>query len=269
MARASVGTYAPPPLDATIASYFEDADRRAKQGDRKAACRLGFDLALCSEIDEVRTVEASFTQHAREANSPRAQENIAEHLSQMRENIERAEKICKDLPPEQIASSWKYLTRAAELGDHDAAMYFVFEPPMSTSHFLADIEGWSYFMKHYDSLLQRGLAAGNPQALFFLQRTSFGLPPTAQFMPPGTDFPTDPLRGLTLSLVLSRITDVPNAAGFERNAASARASLTAAQIRAAEKAADEMYERSFKQHSNFNFESGPTRDFDAKKCYDE
>ncbi|MEO6064658.1 MAG: hypothetical protein ABIP49_02605 [Lysobacterales bacterium] len=262
---------APPPLNATVASFFKEADRSAVMGDRQAACRLGFDLALCASIEEIRDSKAVFeVWSATDPRAATAPDGYVEHLSLMHENIERAERICKGLTPEQIASSWKYLTRAAELGDHDAAAYFVFQPPLSQTHFFEDLDGWLYFRSNYQRLIERGIAGGNPQALFMAQRQAFGLPPISivQQSRPDANFPEDPLLGLTYSLVLARISDAPNAAGFVRNGASARALLTAAEIRSAVAAADAMYERSFKQHRNLDFESGPTRDFDAKKCYD-
>lgn len=262
-------SYSPPALETPVAAFFEEASRRAADGDRQAACRLGFDLALCAEIDELRDSEQVFLGFSATMNSPGAQTGIVEHLSRIRESIARAERVCEGLKPEQIAASWRFLVRAAEMGDDDAAAYFVLSPPMSTTDFLSDLDGWNYYRNNHERLMEEAIARGNPQALFSLQRSAFGLPPIPQLVRHGADTPTDALRGLTYSLVLSRLSDVPNAAGFERNAAMARTSLTAAQIRSAEKAADQIYERSFKQHRNLDFESGPTRDFDAKKCYDD
>lgn len=265
---------AAPAFDAPIASYFEEEARRAQNGNRRSACRLGFDLSLCSRIDKIRTTEEYFLRQAEQTSAeeltpPRSGAIIIEHLGRARENILRAETICGGLTAEQQAMAWKFLTRAAELGDHNAAAYFVFAPPLSKTDFLNDFEGWTYYMNNYERLLARAVAAGNPQALFLSQRFAMGLPPISAFNPSGNtrQVPKDLIRGLTYSLVLERISDLGNARDFRTQTDHARSMLTAAQIGQATEAADAMYKGLFKQQFNLDFGSGPTRDFDAKKCY--
>lgn len=258
----------PPPLEQPIVDFFDDAAIRSDAGDRQSACRLGFDLALCSDLDGLREAEAAFSATSSSSGSTGLGMHI-EHLSLLREQITRGETVCKGLSAEQINSGWKHLARAAELGDSDAAVFFVAQPPLSVTAFLENIDGWLFYRNNYVRMLHRAVTDGNAQALYYAQRLAFGLPPIAELVRSGREMPTDSLAGLTYSLVLTRIADGPNAAGFERNAARARALLTVEQIGAAHAAANRIYERSFKHGStNIDFESGPTRDFDAKKCYD-
>lgn len=165
-----------PDVDAPLLLVVEELEARAQRGDRKAACRLANDASLCSGfVPNHDAVRSLMDQYA-------AQEQVSEAQIRLIEQAEilarRSSVVCADLPQGWAEDrAWRYMVRAAELGDADMALRFVLQPPLDRRFFLEQREAWDTYATMAPRLLKDLARRGDPRAVFHLQRAHAGRSP--------------------------------------------------------------------------------------------
>lgn len=261
------GTPPLPPLDAAFDEVFEDLDRRARAGDRRAACRLGFDLLLCREKDRLQAMlDHMIDSNARLDPATTNSIQLSNAIAILAERIRRAGRVCTDGATARTPDAWRYLARAAELGDHNAATYFVAMPPFDPERTLDQLDGWQFYRDAAIPLLERATAAGNPQALYWLRLLHSGgaqLHGSAQFVG------RDAQRALVMALVLRSFADDQTRAALDEEIAASRAALPNERFARAEEEAERLRKAVFARQAPIDFAGGIFNEYDSKQCAKE
>jgi hypothetical protein len=187
-----------------VADEFQMLASRASNGDAIAACELSAALDLCGRTAWYdRRISQLETQIA---SSDRAiSEPALDLIATMEADRARGRQTCQGLSREQIASAWKYMVMAADLGNERAALQFLLNPPLDSRNFLQDLEGWTVYRDRYDEILQRLVDRGNLEAASYLYGLYSGENSAPYFESPPVlpDF----YRATVLALVLSQMSD--------------------------------------------------------------
>ena len=208
-----------PPRDARIVEVFDELDERAERGDVAAACRLGFDLSLCRERERMRRYVEFFIDSG--AKYPSGTEGAVDIVRQLEAKLAHAAQICDGLPAAVEADAWRHLARAGNLGDPRSASRFAGYPPIEPIDDGSDPEARRYRADHGARLMRAAFEAGDPAALFKVQRQYAGLQPgfDPRFVEP------DRVLAAAYAMVLRSISDVTDEAHFAEQVESARAEL--------------------------------------------
>lgn len=155
------------PRATPLADVFEELARRADNGDQEAACRLAWDLGLCrtaQHLDPDFWIDSAATEppgsSGEEASLAIAAWNLA--------RLDRAQQICKDLPPAMLHQAHARMAQAARLGHPLSMAYFAGDPGSAERLSLDQLDTLNYFRDNAFLLLQRSAAAGEPVGLLEL-----------------------------------------------------------------------------------------------------
>lgn len=250
-----------PRRDARIVDHFDELEARARRGERAAACRLGFDLLLCRERESMADSIRFFIDSG--ARNPGGTESSVTIVQELEGKLERAAMICDGLPSATRDDAWRHLARAANLGDARAAARFAGYPPFSLIDDGSDVHARRYHAANARRLLLQAFEAGNPEALFLIQRQSAsdsaGLTGVRSVAP-------DALRAVAYAIVLAPISDPSNEAWYQRQIDEARSTWPPERFAQATAIAD-AYRRAHAQPSErIDFDGGVFRHYDGAHC---
>lgn len=187
---------APPPADTTVALRvtlppmppasteflvaLPNLQTRADAGDRRAACRLGYQLLRCQHarflnFAEIRGEEGREFEHERSGNLA-----AANHLAEEKLWHLELERDCRSVPVAIRERGADYLRAAARAGDADAMLLYGqgqhFNP---TGRGIAVGPEFALWAQEAPGMMHGALRAGNPTAAFSLHMAyadNFGFP---------------------------------------------------------------------------------------------
>jgi hypothetical protein len=155
-----------PPPNAKLVDSYGALKQMAKSGNPHAACRLGYELTRCHNLQITEAIAQSYMaryQKAKQEGRARAGDEEAA-LARQRE-LENAQKACAEFPLEETQDAWQYALEGAQSGNGPAIMNFLGlkmgldqRDPGNTA------EGWLAFKEVGPGLLQQALNSGMPDA---------------------------------------------------------------------------------------------------------
>jgi hypothetical protein len=147
--------------DAALSELIDQLDARARSGERAAACRLAAELDRCRRLPRLRR-DAAFW----EANAQRS-DTLLEHaidaVAQNEAAIAGLELHCRGISDDQLAGAWQHQLRAADLGDREAALRYLLDPPLP-ERALDDLPGWAEYARRFAPMLEALAAGGDANA---------------------------------------------------------------------------------------------------------
>lgn len=201
-----------PPLDAPLASVIDELVARARQGDARAACRLGMDLGACATLGMTRQMR-SWSEQALSGGDERlsrrgvqapeqAREQMIDRVASALERESQLETLCAGIEPRQIETAPFWTLRAAELG-HSAVSEIAL-----TQRLLGSLESQRRMLDAYaeaaPKILEREVAAGNLGVIRVLVMAYASDPRwQASSLLPGL-VGNDPARGYAYALAMER-----------------------------------------------------------------
>jgi hypothetical protein len=230
--RTSVGATATthysqlPPTNLPVVEVLRQLRPAADAGNPVASCRLGIELARCWRAD---LVSSSTTL----ADSVRQSEGALQFATD--------ERLCEGISAADRGSAWRYLLAAAQSGNVAAMTKFALDPPLSTSTFVEDLEGWQALKQYGGQFLLSSIEAGDPYALyraFFSAATGLG---------PGgaTLLPQDATLSVIYGRVLVSILPPSEASRISVSLEQIESKLSATQLASASVQADALRKRAF------------------------
>ena len=145
-----------PPLDAPLADILDELRDRADAGDVAAACRLSTELSQCARVAgfNPRHYEPAFAEqpHERELRLERLQRDSARHQH------------CQGLPDGLLVQQARFHLDAAQLGDTDAALRFLYARWLEPATLIHDPSLAHLYREHAWPLFLRLFEDGVPHA---------------------------------------------------------------------------------------------------------
>jgi hypothetical protein len=153
----------PPERNAEFDSSYEGLERRAAAGDSKAACRLTRILVDCrTTLSQDVMLEQLTAAIAPGIGYDRSKTgSAADPTAQLGAAIAKAQAYCGNLSTAQLDRAYRFLARAAELGDVTAQRTLVLNPPLDADRTLYDIDAWQHYAKTAPGYLERLARAGD------------------------------------------------------------------------------------------------------------
>ena len=250
-----------PPRDAPLAQVRDQLEARARAGDRRAACRLALDSAMCQQHAADPEGAAFFERNA--ARETHTDDATIDFIARLQRSDEHAAAVCNGLAPEWAAEhAWRHMMDAAQ---HDArlAARFAAFPPLDDALADAQPEAWASYRATAPGLLLRAAEEGDPSALWLLQRIYSG-----QTMPHGIGdaIAPDARLALVYALVLQRFTDARTRDGLQAQIDAERGALAPDAWRAIEAEAAALHARRFATQAPVDFSAGAFEDQDSDIC---
>lgn len=227
--ESGIGKDSLPALDANLRAILAELEARAAAGDARATCRLATDLDLCRSRSALSdTIEHQVTRAAESTPGSWEESRDSEFAARLQARRERADRICGEIGPNEERLAWKYLLRSALDGNDAAAVRLLVHPPLSSSDFLTDLDGWTAFKAHSAGLLRRLIDHGDPMGLFI----AMGLYAGTDRLDGGTNagIPPNPYRAMVYGTALQRIVDPRSRLLIKGVANETARSLNAGQI---------------------------------------
>ncbi|AVP98558.1 hypothetical protein C7S18_15795 [Ahniella affigens] len=216
-----------PDNDTPLSISFPDLKRRAEQGDVKANCRLGIDLAKCTFAQEATKASESVV---RDASSSRASASqVEQRVTEAAELAERGNqfaKLCEGFEIPRDVTPWKYQLRAAQAGHVPSMVRFAIQPPLSESMFGSELDGWKAYQENAGNLLRIAAARGDRTAYYYLHWIYAGYPTSGgvELLPPNDSL------ALAYALASLQSVDAQSRPGLQRSIDRLRARMSAQQI---------------------------------------
>jgi hypothetical protein len=192
----------PPPTplpavdDAPLSELIDQLDERARGGERAAACRLAAELDRCRRLPKLRR-DAAFW----EASAQRSDTLIEHAIDAVAQNeaaIAGLEVHCSGISDAQLAGAWQHQLRAADLGDREAALRYLLDPPLP-DRALDDLPGWAEYARRFAPMLEALAAGGDANAGLLLLAQLSGADPGQSLITP------DPYRAAVWAHALGEL----------------------------------------------------------------
>jgi hypothetical protein len=154
-----------PPLpgddDIPLAELFVLLEESALGGERVAACRLAAELDRCRKLPKLRADAVFWESNARRSDA--LLEYAIDAVARNEAAIASLEVHCAGITDEQLASGWRHQLRAADLGDREAALRYLLDPPLP-ERALDDLPGWAEYARRFAPMLEALAAGGDANA---------------------------------------------------------------------------------------------------------
>ncbi len=224
-----------PALGTPVAEIFTELERRGRQGDASAACRLATELMRCLKAD-------FFTRAAEDAEHDAARGNrtpqqAIDYIARAQSMSEAHRTGCEGLSSEQLASTFDWQRHAAML-DPSLRRDFAILPALNPRDFLADLDRWAEYRRLALPWLVEAARNGDVPAVIALSRI-YG-DRRAHTMPSPPFRIPDDLNFVVYAELMERY-----GAGVDivrRMAAQARGRLTPSQLAQVERRVDQLFD---------------------------
>lgn len=183
-----------PPPNARLVDTYGALRQMAQAGNPHAACRLGYELNRCRNLQITEAITKSYLARYEKAKQEGHERPGEEEMALARKReYENAERACAEFPPEETQNAWQYALEAAQTGNGPAIMNFVgLKMGLDQRNPANTAEGWLAFKQLGPGLLQDALNKGMPEAYEY----AAGL--YAWQNAPEQLLPFDPVRALAI-----------------------------------------------------------------------
>lgn len=246
-AETSSDSAALPPAGTPLVDMLADLETRAAHGDRRASCRLGLEGERCLRV---RALDATANLLGRSAGRSTSTDGATARLiADLDAAATSTVAGCAGLPDGWADTHvWRHLLAAAPL-DPRLAVHFATRPPLDSS--LADLQedAWAAYRAAAPDLLLGAARAGDPHALYILQRIHSGVP--LPHLPDG--IAPDSELAMVYALVLERFADAATRAELRLQIDAGRSVFDADAWRSIQAQADAWTARHFRTQSTVDF----------------
>jgi hypothetical protein len=136
----------------------------ADQGDARAACRLGIELAPCARLGLAKAVLDS-AQRDLDRSAGESATRLALEVQQLTRAMVETQTLCSDVSQDSIRNAWRYLYNAAAAGNVAAMSRFVRDPGFDAGDANAS-EGSDAYARSAADFLARAIEGGDVRALY-------------------------------------------------------------------------------------------------------
>lgn len=249
-----------PPAGTPLAQMLPALEARAARGDAAAACRLAVEGKRCLTDNSARlAIEAlEILAAARAAPEVSAVDSIA----RIEENAARSASVCAGVPSGWAEdNTWRHMHAAAGQ-NRSLATHYAIAPPLLQALTDLQVDAWAQYHADAPRLLREAAQAGDPRAMFFLQRAYNGeqLPHLADRIAP------DPAQALVYAMVLLRFADAQTAATLQQQIEAGHIAFDEPAWRALQAQADAITREQFTAQAPIDFSADPLGDMDPQMC---
>lgn len=173
--RAAAGAPTPPPPvaalpphDVPLAQVRAELERRARGGDRRAACRLAVDLMRCQELPAMRAMSTSMERSLARDEGQGDERGVGfriDFLARTQNRLETLEPLCEGITESDAVQGFDWLLRAAELGHAPSMAEFARRPAVPFQSYLSELDRLRLYRERAPELAMRALAAGDTSLL--------------------------------------------------------------------------------------------------------
>lgn len=136
----------------------------ADQGDARAACRLGIELARCARLNMDKAMLDSAQQDLARAAGESAT-RLAQEVQQLTRALVDTQNRCSDVSQDSIRNAWRYVYNAAAAGNVAAMSRFVRDPGFEAGN-ADDAEASNAYARNAGDFLLRAIEGGDVRALY-------------------------------------------------------------------------------------------------------
>lgn len=263
-ARESAVDIVLPPPGAPLEGVFDELAEAADAGHAPAACRLAWDLARCSHLPAMVSLQEALLDRAAASEGGSNDEAARiDDLVQVEGWVGTGQAVCKGLSKKHLEQAPRRMYQAAELGHPASMARFALWPPFGRSLGLDDAELALAHRTQAMNFLRTAAARGEPVGLWGLFVTChFGEIPTVH----GTvEVGRDPVCALATATALRRFADPATTAEADQVIREATLALEG-QDRARAHALAKLYEDVFRDQQTYDFASGAFREVLDDPC---
>jgi hypothetical protein len=172
-----------PPADAIVADVYEDLMQRARQGDTRAACRLGRELqncqALAARIPSLDDVE----RYAVLEPDPERSARFIEQSARQQVAYGHANRLCAGLTQDQLSQAFALQMQAAR-ANPALRVWAISKPALDDQYFVDQLDLWQEYRRVAMPWLESAAAEGNLTAIVLLMRIHGDGRRQPELMPP-------------------------------------------------------------------------------------
>lgn len=242
------------PRNAALIDEIDGLIERADQGDSAAACRLAWDLDLCSRASKLPALQQEWLDSsAAERPHSQAEAESAALLQRVDAWARRASVVCVGLPDDYLRETANRMYRSASLGNATSMARFALAPPFGEMLSLEQAELIDVHRRNALQFLERAALAGEPTGLYgvFVANARGYIPTQYGNLP----ISPDPVQAVAAGTALLRFAD-PNTAQWIREVlAQLHGSLPSDSLSNARSLTD-TYEQRFSAQVPRDFASG-------------
>ena len=216
-----------PPPGAPLRQVLASLKAQAAEGDAAAACRIAFELDRCAKVPLLSKAVKSFAGQALSKLTGPARAERERQDEKMRAWIAQAEAACDGVPADEMAWTFDYGLSAALAGNREAR-WMMSSWPVGLDAMRPErtLEGWARWRQHIGSILEAGIAAGDPRIMSMAARAYTEVTWGYRV------FPEDTVRATALHFAVARASSESFRPAEERSASATarRADLTPEQV---------------------------------------
>jgi hypothetical protein len=181
-----------------LIEIYKELDALVKEGDARAACRLGFEIDRCAKLPATRQSPAFWQSEAARHAPGSAQYKSAQWLlERTRAATASAEAACAGFAVSDGSVAWDYTLAAALAGNRQAIWNAVgFPAGLDLGHPENTLEGWTQWRQYAPGLISAGIEAGDPR-VFSIAARDYEMPRFGAQL-----FERDPVRSVALLMAI-------------------------------------------------------------------
>lgn len=208
-----------PPANVPLKDIVPELERRARGGDARASCRLGFEMLRCRRRAASRANEAFQTEFLARMrdDTPEQKKHLEQQIraaARAREAGARDDAICAGIEPAATDLMFDWFLHAAERGNPTARLQFLQQIPVDPDRMASEAERLRVYRDVAPRLASSAIAEGDPRVLRLLAFAHFAAPPDTprwQVLPSGLRhlLPADNERALAYWILAERYAPTP------------------------------------------------------------
>jgi hypothetical protein len=172
-----------PSADAIVADVYEQLMQRARQGDTRAACRLGRDLQNCQALARQLPSLDDVERYAVLESDPDRSAQFIEQSARQQAAYGYANRLCVGLTQDQLSQAFALQMQAAR-ANPALRVWAISKPALDDQYFVDQLDLWQEYRRVAMPWLESAAADGNLTAIVLLTRIHGDARRRPQLMPP-------------------------------------------------------------------------------------